>query len=200
MHSKKFRWFLILAFAGAVVAFEGVRTMVNNSRLNAGASGTPEEISLQELLARGPDANPNVVVKDFRFCRNYATFGEKNSTLKTAYYPIVPAADLPVGEVVDSAPAVFALIKTRELTDLPFTSKADQTEVRGLVINRIETLGSREQQLLREAYPQADLSNVLIIEEGRKLQEPAAALPLAAIGLAVFLLMGLLAWRAYRNA
>ena len=42
----------------------------------------------------------------------------------------------------------------------------------GLLINRITSLSFDEQRLIHESYPQANLSEILIFEEGRKPSRP----------------------------
>lgn len=66
---------------------------------------------------------------------------------------------------------IRAIIKTKRfetVDELPEASIQRESELQGIVINEIESLGTSELNLLQESFPGVDLDRVLLIEEGRK--------------------------------
>lgn len=59
--------------------------------------------------------------------------------------------------------------------------------VRGLVVNRIETLGSQERNLLQGSFPGLDLDKVLILEEGRAPSSFVYCSGMVALGVALLI-------------
>ena len=59
--------------------------------------------------------------------------------------------------------------------------------MQGLVVNRIEELGSEEKDLLRQDYPGLDFNKCLILEEGRQPSEFGAVFLMGGGGLALLL-------------
>lgn len=68
----------------------------------------------------------------------------------------------------------------------------DAEFMQGVVINRIESLSSEEEELLRQSFPHIDLEKVLIVEEGREPSSILKAIGFLLGGL-VLILVGL-AW------
>jgi hypothetical protein len=57
--------------------------------------------------------------------------------------------------------------------ELPKGGVARLDKVSGMVVNQISSVGWEEQKLLREAFPEIDFKNILILQEGRKPSNPA---------------------------
>jgi hypothetical protein len=151
-------------------------------QLAATASGKPEEISLKALIARGPEGNANILLKDFvafpeESVMEYDTNNEHYYT--KVWMPIIPKE---AAEAPGHAPrgGVKAIIKSNKVhQDAEITSLAHQPTVQGMVINRIESLGSEERKELEKSPLGIDTVHCLIIQHGR---EPT--------GSGVILLMG----------
>jgi hypothetical protein len=138
-------------------------------RLGAGASATPERISLQQLIARGPSGNPNIILTDFELCDNFV-FEEKNGRWTGVYVPVVPAGQGPRGPGPVTAPpggvkAVLFTLNVHSESDVQ--SVLNRRELPALVTNRIRSLGSEEKRLLEQSYGGIDVNTCLIIQEGR---------------------------------
>lgn len=54
------------------------------------------------------------------------------------------------------------------VSDLPLTRLQKEKGVKGLVVNRISSLGSEERELLQESFPKLNLDEVIILQENRK--------------------------------
>ncbi|MBV9123450.1 MAG: hypothetical protein JO112_08845, partial [Planctomycetes bacterium] len=53
------------------------------------SSKEPEEISLKDLIARGPEGNPNIILKDFVLRKNYV-YQTRNGSWDGAWVPVAP--------------------------------------------------------------------------------------------------------------
>ncbi len=135
----------------------------------------PEEISLANLIARGPAGNTNIIVKDFVVCQNfvYETKSTGGSWTKV-WVPVVPSSAVQPGQMNGGTPTkVQALIFSINITNQAgLEQKCRGPKLRALLTNGLVSLGSQERNLLSGAYPATDFDKCLIIQEGR---EPAGA-------------------------
>jgi hypothetical protein len=158
------------------------------------SSQTPEEISLKELIARGPNGNPNVIVTDFILCENFV-YKTDHGRWSGAWIPAVPADSLTPGQKRGGSPTkIQALIFTiNAQSDAELNQRCNQPKLRALVVNKITSIGAQEKSLLQNAYPGTDFAQCLIIQEGR---EPAGKVKLFLMlgggGIATFIGFALL--------
>jgi hypothetical protein len=153
------------AALGVVLIGIGVMEMVRNR----GASATPEEITLKQLIARGTEGNPNVAIRDFRLGDNfvYETKGTSTRWNKVCI-PIVPADEAPRG------PGPFRPTNVRAiLMSFNAHNEGEVAALRGrtrleALVNRIGSLDKEEKKLLEQSYPGTDFSQCIILLEGRK--------------------------------
>jgi hypothetical protein len=137
--------------------------------LGRGASSTPERITLKQLIARGPEGNPNIILTDFELGDNYV-ITEKNGRWNDVYVPAAPAGELNAGAGPGQPQApikavIFSLHVHSEPEIGPVLGKR---ELPALVTNRIRSLGSEEKRLLKDSYGgNIDVDHCLIIQEGR---------------------------------
>jgi len=144
--------------------------------LAAQASREPEEIALKDLIARGPDGNPNIILKDFALCPNFV-YKSKGGSWTGAWVPAVPGEGLPPGQPAANPGQIQALIFTINARDQgSLLQLCGQPKLRALVTNKIVSLGSQEKALLSQSYPGTDFSRCLIIQEGREPAGPAKLL------------------------
>jgi hypothetical protein len=155
--------------AGGISFFVGL----DERSLAATASKTPEEISLKDLIARGPNGNPNIILKDFALCENFV-YKTGRTGWQSAWVPAVPRDAVPPGQGKGAKQVnVQALIFTiNASSEQDLFQRCDKPRLPALVTNRMVSLGSEEKKLLEQSYPGTDFSRCLIIQEGR---EPASA-------------------------
>jgi hypothetical protein len=160
----------VLIVIGIILAVVGLQ----EKNLASGASGTPEEITLKDLIARGPDGNPNIILTDFVLCDNYI-FKTRNGIWENAWVPAIPRENAIQnrGGKPSNVKALIFTINARSQNDL--YQRCEQPKLRALVTNKMVSLGSQERALLTKEYPGTDFSKCLIIQEGR---EPAGPLKL----------------------
>jgi hypothetical protein len=177
-------------------------------KLSDRASQAPEEISLENLIARGPSGNPNIILKDFVLCANlvYET-KSSGSDWSKVWVPAVPTSALPPGQTNGGTPtSVRAIIFTLNApNEMALNQRCAVPKMRGLVTNGLVSLGSEEKSLLHQHYGATNFDTCLIIQEGR---EPAGVAKLflmigggvlstvVGLGLVGF---GFVRWRANQN-
>jgi hypothetical protein len=155
-------------------------------QLSSGASAKPEEISLRDLIARGPKGNPNIILKDFEFSGDYVhEYDEKrgpNSAWTKVWIPVFPAGTVPQPPPPGQPGGVPANQEQLKIRALVYSTKVhnepeleamcNRPTLRGMVTNTVQSLGADEKKHLQQDHPGTDFTNCLIIEEGR---EPASA-------------------------
>jgi hypothetical protein len=184
-------WKWIFAIIGAVVGYYGYREY----KLSAGASATPEPISIEEL-AKGVPANPYRKIGECAPVEYSVVYMEKNGKIEYAYYPIISRTDPYWGKVTtlllkhggdtskikpSDAPVLESfsvLIKTNRYATKSALMAAEfpDKDISGMVVNAIESLGSQEEKLLRQAYPKFDAKNTIIFQENRKPTSSSTAM------------------------
>jgi len=178
---------LVLFVVGGAISYFGVREY----RVSNDAAPHPVEVDLAELEAGRPPGDNHIRIGRHVaaypatvYAYEISRFASRrkpgpDTRVSHCFYPIVSAASAETPEkdlALEDLDRSFAvLVKTRR-----FRTKASipqqvsfNSSVRGLLINRIESLGEREERLIRMNFPQVDMEKVLILEEDRR---PASAL------------------------
>ncbi len=191
------RWRLSLALA--VVGIGLIVWGVMEWRLGSGASAQPERMTLKQLIARGPEGNPNILLTDFELGDNYVISEDtKTHRWNGVYIPAFPPgegkAGVGPGRPVASIKAVIFSLNVH--SDADIQTVIARRELPALVTNRIKSLGSEEKRLLQNQYGGGiNVDACLIIQEGRKPMSGAilalmfgggAILLLGALGFFVF--------------
>ena len=163
-------WRLRLGIAGLVLGGMLLFGGFQEWRLGAAASTTPDDLTLEALIARGPDGNPNVRVSDFMLGDNYVYFTDDSGFRWDNV--LIPAVPKSMGEQSAHVLNPQVIVKTAHVaSEDDLDTLRSRTKMQGLVINRIEELGSDEKDLLRKDYPGLDFNKCLILEEGRQPSE-----------------------------
>lgn len=207
---------LVLIVLGGVLVFVGYQ----DYRVSSGTTAEPASVDLAALeQGQAADNNHMQIGEHFALypaaVYEYESSGEPdpNTKVKKCYYPIISlkhpfvAALAKLAEehgglekIPDNVPPPdirdFAvLVKTRRFKTVGAIPDGldGETSVQGLVINRISSLGSEEEKLIKENFPTANLDKVLILEDGRKpasmvkwLGFMLGGLALAAVGVGLF--------------
>ena len=147
----------------------------------------------------------DVIAGQNYFTRVTVTKAEKasgntsNKPWEAVYLPLLPLTPelrtrMARGEPFVSPPTnlvrvilVSRTIKKKEDLGQIFTPEG---AIQGLLINSVSDLGDQTEKLLREAYPDIDLSKVLILEQGRK---PTSQALLTSLFVGGFALIGVAA-------
>jgi hypothetical protein len=172
-----FRLGIALIVIGCILGYFTFR----EGQLASTASAKPEEISLKALVARGPEGNAHIILKDYVAFPQSAVVWSKEDTPNTYTHVFIPIAPPDATRVEGKPPPKLdALIKSfKAHSDQAVAQLASQPTIKGMVINRIESLGKKDRELLQQDFPATDFNRCLIVQDGR---EPS--------GYALILLMG----------
>ncbi len=185
---------LALIVIGAVIAFIGYEEF----KVSQGTTKEPLEIELAKLEQGESIKNSHLKIAEHWALFPYSVYeyeqsrgetGEPPSTAKVnyAYYPII-SNDHPYLVKLDELAEEYGdfdqipdeewpsidnlpvLVKSKEfatIADIPYDWEF-KSNVQGLVVNRIKSLGDEESQLIQESFPAVNLDKVLLLEIGRK--------------------------------
>jgi hypothetical protein len=137
--------------------------------LGRGASSKPERITLKQLITRGPEGNPNIILTEFELGGDFV-IETKNGAWSGVYVPAFPAGEpKPVTGPGQPPAAVKAVIFSLHVhNEAEVSTVLAKRELPALVTNRIKSLGSEEKRLLQNQYGGGiDVNKCLIIQEGR---------------------------------
>jgi len=165
-------------------------------KLASGAKATPQKLTCAELGEKGPGANNHVALTDFFLVTHSFVYAEKKGKWDTVWVPAVPS-DGPYlakiletmaekGENAELPPPedCKVIVQFKDVTsERALDSYSSRSNIKGLIINEIDSLGGEERRLLEQSYPGIDMSKCWILEPGRKPK--SAGITLGAIGLAV---------------
>jgi hypothetical protein len=137
--------------------------------LGRGASSKPERISLQQLIARGPEGNPNIILTEFELGDNFV-YETKNGSWTGVYVPAMPTgqAKPAMAPGQPQAPIKAVIFSLNVHSEHEIGTVLGKRELPALVTNRIRSLGSEEKRLLEQHYGAGiDVDHCLLIQEGR---------------------------------
>lgn len=179
-------WRLRLGIAGLVLGAMLLFTGFREWQLGAAASAAPEDLTLEALIARGPDGNPNVRISDFMLADNYVYFLDDSGVSWGVV--LIPAVPKTLGEQSVHVLNPKVIVKsTRVPSENELKPLRARTRMQGLVVNRIEALGSEEKDLLSQDYPGLDINKCLILEESRQPSDFGKVFLMGGGGMALLL-------------
>ncbi len=207
-----FRMKILLIVLGGFATYWGA----TESWLALHCSQKPQTIRCIDLINNGHGDNAHVVLADFIACTNYFVYEAASNRpgysgpYQEVYLPCLEldgpwhqqclAAVEKHGDDAElPAPKDIRLIL--KLTDVKNDDRlcyqVDQDTLQGLIVNSVEGLDSEERKLLRQGYPNINLSKCLILQVGRKPR--SLAVPVLALlgGVAMVVTGGV--WLLKRN-
>ena len=145
------------------------------------ASEQPEEVRLEDLIARGPEGNSHIILTEFETCADCVyQYRKKSKTWEKVWIPIIPKSTEQVvpedegkkADVPGRPPApgtVKAILVSKNVSNEAEmdTKLSNQPRLQGMVTNTIDKLGYSEKKLLGESYRSTDFTKCIIFEEGR---------------------------------
>src|SRR5262249_21346699 len=153
-------------------------------KVGKGATEQPQEIDLAKLEAGEKPAQNHIRIG--KHLRHYSNLiysisarDQNNSDphIWYSFYPIVsPSHPGLLGKLVvhgrdkKQITGFAVLVKTSDFHRLSEIPRQDQEQdsIQGMIINSIRELDKQEADLIKESFPDLDLTQVLILDQGRK--------------------------------
>ncbi len=189
---------------GGVIGFLGFQEW----QLRTVAKDQAQSITASQLAARGPGNNAHIILTDFFPSPGACVYESKRQggPWTKVWVPIVAMDSsyvqellrkFPNGNVNGPVPTptdVRIILKTTKAKDEHELASLFEREgqLHGMVINKIESLGSDEKRLLSESYPGIDISRCYIVDHDRSPAGTGKVLGL--LGGGGFLVLGGVAW------
>jgi len=142
--------------------------------LSARSSREPEEISVRDLIRRGPEGNPNIILTDFSIFEDYICQKKMISGRWTkVWVPIVPKDDNTEG---DEKAAIHVFMYSENVAnEAEARLRFSKPKLRGLINQEAPKPGIIGSIMIEKRYPGTKPHNCIIIVEGK---EPAGVLKL----------------------
>jgi len=212
---------LALIIVGGVIIFFGYQ----EHKVSEGTSTEPLEITLGDLEKDTSITNTHLKIgphwRLYPACvyeyetSSYSDKVSESSSVNYAYYPII-SENNPFYTQVDKLVKKYGTIEKiperawPEITNVAVLVKTDKfntigdipddwqpsQEIKGLIINKIESLDSEEKDLMRQCLPKVDLDKILLLEEGRTPSSATASIGIMAgggliivVGIGIMILM-----------
>ena len=184
------RFVLALIIGGCFSCFYAWR----ESKLASHADSTPQRISAAELIAKGPGDNANIELTDYLDLSYSFVVQEKGSRWIKCWVPVVELngpfhnqlKELPENIAPDKFPTphnikiIAVTSKARNEDDLARIFSAPALQ--GLVVNDIQSLGSKERDILARSFPGTNFKDVYLIDLGRTPSSSGAITGFFALG------------------
>lgn len=167
---------------GLVLAFFGVQEF----RVSQGTSQKATAVDLAKVEAGESPTNHHVEIGNhfavyggsvYQYSQSKHDHSAPGPATKVSYcfYPIISAEHpfltaLAREEENPEFGTIAVIVKSHRFKTIGAIPDGivEETAVKGLVINRIESLDKEERKLLLENFPQVDLDKVLIVQDGRQ--------------------------------
>lgn len=143
-------------------------------RLASASGSTPQTITCAQLEANGYGNNAYIHLTGFRVSGHFVYQKRSDDYWTVAWLPIVSVKNpLPTTAGAVPSAAIKVIVKSNKIHNhAEAEAFALNTSLEGMVINQIESMTSKEIELLRHSYPTTNFDKCWIVEEGR---EPAGA-------------------------
>lgn len=187
------RWYYLLLLFAPFVLWIAYREW----DLGAAASAEPEPMSLTQLIARGPEGNPNVLLTNYVLCNNYVV-SQRRGSWESVWVPVVPEEDVadPKAGPVRALNVRAIVMSNRVRSDEELLERLDRHRLPVFVTNKVMGLGPKQRELLEQNYPGTDFSSCLILQDERHWSLTSVLLT-AAAGVVLLVVGGALAVRDF---
>jgi len=179
---------LITAIGAMACAFFGG----NEYLLFSQSTKEPEEISLRELIQRGSDGNPNIILTDYEIFNDYIYRKRLLGRVwQKVWIPIVPSDEDGDETAVDSNPAIHVFLYGEDVEgESGVRERFDRPQFRGMINPMAPTPGIIQSVLINQRYPGTKVENCMIIVEGK---EPPGVMILGLFGFGFIAFFGMTA-------
>jgi hypothetical protein len=182
---------IALMILGGVVGFFGIQEW----RLATAAKPTPQRLSAAQLVDKGPGKNAHILLTNYTAAGNDFVYEENKRTHKwqKVWIPLQPDGGLFGLQPGGPVRILFKSKKASGEGDLAGIFMG-LPPLKGMIVNKIESLGREEKDLLRARYPSIDFDHCYIFEHDRSPASTAQVVGL--MGGGGFLILLGMAWVA----
>jgi hypothetical protein len=139
-----------------LVGAGGLYYGIQEWRLSRVVQDKPHEMTLAELIDKGPGENHHVMLSEFNAGKQMEHVYQK---YETTWIPMTTPNQLGPVRAFVRADKIYS--------DTDMNQFRRQGQVEGVVVNLIESVNGRQRQLLEEAYPGTDIEKSIIIDIDR---------------------------------
>ena len=213
-----FRIKLAAVFLGGMLAFWGYQEYSVGRK----SSEKPEKIFLSKIESGEKKITNNHIriTKHYRVLEEaiYQSTEKSEDEIEVVYYPIISIRHPKYKSRKKKSPEEIinsmggkseigkfsVLVKTHEFKHVnDFIRVVEKGEfkkksIQGLVINKIDKLKADEKALLRKSFPEVDLDNIIILEEGRKPKGTGVCFA-SMIGGGLISILGIVSFFAFKE-
>jgi hypothetical protein len=145
---------------------------VKEWRLASASASTPQTLTCAQLEKSGYGNNAYIRLTGFRVSGHFVYQKRTDNDWTIAWFPIISVkGPLPTADGSALTRPVKVIVKTNKVhNQAEAEAFALNTSLEGMVINQVESISSKETELLRHSYPTTDFDTCWIVEAGR---EPA---------------------------
>lgn len=170
------RFNIALVIVGGVLVFFGIQEM----RLSSGCKNEPQKISCAQLCEKGTGENSHVEMTDFVLPESVFVYNEstKGGGYTCIWIPAVPIDGdyvkeyqkaMEAGTQPPTPTGLKVIVKSKSVkNEKDLEALAGRDSIQGVVVNKIESIGSEEKKILVQSYPGSNIDTCLILEVGRK--------------------------------
>ena len=180
-----------------LVALFGTATYLGGRDLwlASSANTEPDKLTVKQVIARGVEGNPYVEVSEFVIGDNFVYEAEADRW-RTVWVPIGPLEDID-----KPLASVKIVLKSNKMkSESAVAQMTNVPRLKGMIMNRIESLGSSERQILASSYPSTNPEAILILELDR---DPASMMKMGgaffAVGITGLLITAVVGVRQWRR-
>lgn len=160
---------LALLIGGGVLVFLGIKEM----RLSGAAQAEPQTLTCEQLAKDGPGENAHVVITDFEPLILEAVTEVKENNEDHFLKIWIPLAGKKEDGTAGDMNVIFMSDQLHDVESvLTYLTADDGAKLQGMVINEVDSLGSKEKNVLKTGLAGVNLDKVWIVEHDRK---PAGA-------------------------
>ena len=198
---------ILLILGGALIYFA-----FQEFKLSSATESTPQQITCSDLGQFGPGSNAYVEMTEFLLCDFSFVYEEQVGQWSKIWVPAVPVngeyhqkimqlvestSDTITTDMFPMPTDIKVIVKSEKIkNEAQLSQVSNQDTIRGVVVNKIEKLGSEERNILSSSYPGVDFRSVWILQERRQPAGIGKMFGLGAGGLGLMAFAGFLFFRS----
>jgi hypothetical protein len=126
------------------------------SRLATLAKEVPQQLTLRDLMTRGPGDNIHIVLSNFRLLLDRGVVKSRNASRTYAWIPAIPSD----AQEQPGTNSIKVLVGTSDCgDDRRLAQFCFRTSIQGMIVNSTDSLDSKERKVLNETLQGVDIAS-----------------------------------------